>query len=177
MGWGTGVREGYGSNVASHRIGNLRPPAPRTPHPMSATSTVTYEGNLRTRARHLRSGAEIVTDAPVDNHGKGEAFSPTDLAATSLASCILTVVGIACERRRIDVRGMRAEVTKVMDGPPRRIGAVEIVVRMPPRDYPPEQRRVVEQAAAACPVGRSLHPHVDQRLSILWEREAPGGRP
>ena len=136
---------------------------------MPPTSTVVYEGHLRTRARHLRSGTEIVTDAPVDNHGKGEAFSPTDLAATALASCILTIVGIACQGREVDVTGMRAEVTKTMGGPPRRIAAVDIAVRMPPRRFTPEQRRIVEQAAAACPVGRSLHPDLQQRVEIVWD--------
>ena len=135
---------------------------------MPLTSEVTYEGHLRTRARHLRSGLEIVTDAPVDNHGRGEAFSPTDLAATALASCILTIIGIAAAAREIDVVGMRAEVTKEMTGPPRRIAAVRITVHMPNRRYDPEARRIILQAAAACPVGRSLHPALEQELRVEW---------
>ena len=135
---------------------------------MPPTSEVTYEGHLRTRARHLSSGLEIVTDAPVDNHGRGEAFSPTDLVATALASCILTIVGIAAAARDIDVAGMRAEVTKEMTGPPRRIRAVGITVHMPSRPFDPEARRVVMQAAEACPVGRSLHPDVAQELRVEW---------
>lgn len=132
------------------------------------TAEVTYEGGLRTRARHVRSGLEIVTDAPVDNHGRGEAFSPTDLAATALASCILTVVGIAAASRDLDVAGMRAEVVKVMGGPPRRIAAVRIGLRVPARGYDAAARKVITAAAEACPVGRSLHPELRQELAITW---------
>lgn len=132
------------------------------------TSEVTYEGHLRTRARHLGSGLELVTDAPTDNQGRGEAFSPTDLAATSLASCILTIVGIAAAARGLDVTGMRAEVTKVMTGPPRRIDEVRITVHMPDRPFDEAARGVVTRAADGCPVGRSLHPDLVQTLEIAW---------
>ncbi len=135
------------------------------------TSEVTYEGALRTRAKHLRSGEELITDAPLDNLGKGEAFSPTDLAATSLASCLLTIIGIACQSRNIDLAGTKAEVVKVMDGPPRRISAVRIVIRFPKRDYTPEQRKIITRAAEACPVGRSLHPDLVQEIELVWTDE------
>ena len=89
---------------------------------------IEYEGELRTRAKHLKSGNEIFTDAPVDNHGKGEAFSPTDLTAASLGSCILTIMGIAAERRGMDLKGTRSEITKIMGQNPRRINKVKIQI-------------------------------------------------
>ena len=91
-----------------------------------ATSRVEYLGELRTKCTHLKSGTEIYTDAPVDNNGKGESFSPTDLVATSYASCMLTIVGIYCEKNEIELKGATADVTKVMDASPRRIGALSI---------------------------------------------------
>ena len=136
--------------------------------PAHITSEVTYEGGLRTRARHLRSGQEIVTDAPVDNQGKGEAFSPTDLCATSLASCAMTIMGIAAEPRGIDLTGMRAEVVKVMDGPPRRISAVRVVIHLPDRDYDAAERAVITKAAESCPVARSLHEGLEQEIELVW---------
>ena len=132
------------------------------------TSEVTYEGGLRTRARHLRSGEEIVTDAPVDNHGRGRSFSPTDLAATSLASCILSVMGIVAEREGLDIAGARAEVTKVMAESPRRIATVRIALELPAGGFDPRQRKVLTRAAEACPVGRSLHPDLAQELTLSW---------
>jgi len=132
------------------------------------TSTVVYEGKLRTRARHERSGQEIITDAPIDNQGKGEAFSPTDLCATSLASCVMTIMGIAAEAREIDLTGMRAEVIKVMDGPPRHISAVRVAIYLPAKDYTPEQRKLLTKAAEACPVGRSLNERLVQEVELVW---------
>ncbi len=137
-------------------------------------SEVTYEGGLRTRARHLRSGQEIVTDAPVDNQGKGEAFSPTDLAATALASCAMTIIGIACQQRDIDVVGMRAEVTKVMGGPPRFISAIQVSLFMPDRPFDAKERTVVAKAAEACPVARSLGERVKQDIRLVWPDEHAG---
>ena len=132
------------------------------------TNTVTYEGNLRTRARHTRSGQEIITDAPTDNQGKGEAFSPTDLAATSLASCMITIAGIAAQQRDIDMAGTEATVVKVMDGPPRRISAVRIVITFPAKGYSVDERKVLAKALEACPVGRSLHPDLEQDVEVVW---------
>jgi len=99
------------------------------------TAKVVYQGNLRTEATHLKSGNKLITDAPTDNHGKGEAFSPTDLAATSLASCILTIMGIAADKRDIDISGAEAAVTKVMVSDPRRIGRIEVNILMPNKSY------------------------------------------
>ena len=136
--------------------------------PAYLTSRVEYLGQLRTRATHVASGAEIVTDAPTDNHGRGEAFSPTDLAATALASCMLTIVGIAAQARDFDIDGATAEVVKVMGGPPRRIRAVRTVLHMPARAYTPQQQKVILEAARGCPVARSLGDDVDQELEVVW---------
>lgn len=92
------------------------------------TSTVTYNGKLRTTAIHLKSNTQIITDAPVDNHGKGEAFSPTDLLATSLASCMLTIMGIKAESMRLDINDSKAEVTKVMSSDPRRVAEIHVKI-------------------------------------------------
>ena len=139
--------------------------------PAHITSTVTYEGGLRTVATHLASGQQIITDAPVDNHGKGEAFSPTDLAATSLASCILTTIAIMLEAREVDIVGATAEVVKVMAGPPRRISAVRIVLRLPAKPYTPQQRELIAKVVEACPVGRSLHPELEQDVQVVYAEE------
>lgn len=138
---------------------------------VNITSTVVYEGALRTRAKHIRSGQEFITDAPIDNQGKGEAFSPTDLAATSLASCMLTIMGIAAEARGIDLSGAVAEVVKVMGGPPRLISAIHIVIRLPAKPYTVAEKRVLAKAAESCPVGRSLHPDLEQRIELVWSEE------
>ena len=117
---------------------------------------VEYEGELRTKAKHLQSGNEIITDAPVDNHGKGEAFSPTDLVATALASCVLTIMGIVAERRDIDLKGTTSEVTKVMGENPRRIAEIHVDIHFK-FDISNQDRKVLEKAAHSCPVHQSLH--------------------
>ena len=131
-------------------------------------STITYEGALRTSATHLRSGKVIYTDAPVDNRGKGEAFSPTDLFATSLASCILSIMGIAALDRDIDMEGTTAEVVKEMGGPPRHIAAIRIVIQLPTKPYTAAEKRVLAKAAESCPVGRSIGPNVIQEVELIW---------
>lgn len=133
------------------------------------TSKVTYKGNLRTEATHIRSGNVIVTDAPVDNQGKGEAFSPTDLAATSLASCILTIMGIAADRRSINMEGATAEVIKTMTSGPRRISQIDIKIKMPANDYSDSDKKLLEKTAHHCPVGLSLHSKTKEVLTIIWE--------
>src|SRR5271170_2472762 len=107
-------------------------------------SKVIFSGGLRTTAVHLKSGTEIITDAPPDNHGKGEAFSPTDLMSTSLATCMLTVMGIACESRNINIDGAVAEVTKIMAANPRRVAEIHITVTMPSKGYTDEQKKILE---------------------------------
>ena len=128
----------------------------------------TYEGGLRCRAEHGPSGATLVTDAPVDNHGKGESFSPTDLVATALGGCMMTVMGIVAERHGIELAGMTAETEKVMTAaPPRRIASLRTRITIPlPPDHP--QRSALEQAARACPVHKSLHPEIDAAIEFVW---------
>lgn len=119
---------------------------------------VVYEGGLRTRARHGPSGAELATDAPKDNEGRGEAFSPTDLVAAALGACMLTIMGIAARRKGIALEGARARMEKHMVADPaRRIGRLAVAFRMP-AGIAPADRKLLEQAALACPVHRSLHP-------------------
>lgn len=132
------------------------------------TSIVEYLGDLRTRATHLASGQVILTDAPTDNQGRGEAFSPTDLCATALANCMLTIMGISARNRDIPIEGARAEVTKVMAADPRRIAAIHIRLMMPSGAYSDVEKRVLETAAKTCPVALSLGDHVDQRIDIVW---------
>ncbi len=132
------------------------------------TSKVNYLGDLRTEAIHLRSGQKIFTDAPLDNQGKGEAFSPTDLAATSLASCMLTVMGISANSHNIDINGAYAEVVKHMLDNPRRIGAIEIDIYMPSKNYSSKEKSILENTAKNCPVARSLHPELNQILRFHW---------
>lgn len=131
-------------------------------------STVTYKGNLRTEAKHLKSGNVILTDAPTDNEGKGEAFSPTDLASTSLASCILTIMGISARNKGIDIEGAHAEVHKEMDSNPRRIKTITINIQMPNRSYSDNEKKVLEAAAHHCPVGLSLHDNTEEKITINW---------
>ncbi len=132
------------------------------------TSKVTYQNNLRTTAVHLRSGNEILTDAPVDNRGKGEAFSPTDLFATSLGSCILTIMGIKAADKEIDMTGATAEVNKIMGSNPRRITRLEVTIQMPSNDYTEKEKKILEAAAHGCPVGKSLHPDLEEIIQINW---------
>lgn len=132
------------------------------------TAKIIYKGNLRTEATHLRSGNIILTDAPVDNQGKGEAFSPTDLAATSLGSCIVTIMGITAQNRDIDIEGTEVEVTKIMASDPRRIAEIGINVIMPKKEYSSREKAVLEAAAHNCPVALSLHDNTKEVLTIVW---------
>ncbi len=131
------------------------------------TSIVNYLGNLRTESVHISSNNRIVTDAPTDNNGKGEAFSPTDLVASSLSSCILTVLGIVSKRIKYDLTNTKSSVKKIMGDNPRRI--VEIVVRVEFLVYAdPKTRSILEKAALNCPVAKSLHPDIKQSISFIW---------
>jgi len=132
------------------------------------TSEVIYKGGLRTEAKHIRSGKTIITDAPVDNNGKGEAFSPTDLLATSLAACHLTIMGIKARDNDIDMDGARAEVTKTMGSDPRRVSKVEVKILMPPKDYSDKDKKILIKTAEACPVSRSLSDDLEMDLKIVW---------
>ncbi len=131
------------------------------------TSKVIYTGNLRTEAEHLKSGAKIITDAPTDNHGKGEAFSPTDSVATALASCMLTVMGIKAEDLKVSLKGTTAEVTKTMAANPRRISKVEITITFP-ETYSEKLQKILEHTARTCPVLESLHPDMEKVITFNY---------
>lgn len=133
------------------------------------TSEVIYTGDLRTQATHLRSGSRIITDAPTDNRGKGEAFSPTDLVATALATCMLTIMGIRARDHGWQIEGTRSTVNKIMASNPRRIARVEIDIYMPSdKTWNDTQRQALEEAAHSCPVCRSLHPEIEVAVRFHW---------
>lgn len=135
-----------------------------------STSKVIYLNDLRTNATHLASNSTIVTDAPIDNHGKGEAFSPTDLAATSLAACMITVLGIHADKSGINMKGTHAEVTKIMNTEgPRRIVAIDVKLEIVTTESLDEKQRIIfERVAKTCPVSLSLHPDIQQNISISF---------
>ena len=134
-----------------------------------ATSTVTYLGELRTEAKHIQSGNTLITDAPTDNHGKGEAFSPTDIMATSLAACIVTTIAIKANNEGMtSIDGATSEVTKVMYSEPRRIGEIHVKITFPKNNYSDKEKKIYENTAHACPVARSLHPDLKQVLEFIW---------
>jgi putative redox protein len=128
------------------------------------TSKITYLGNLRTEAIHLKSGEKIITDAPPDNNGKGEAFSPTDLLATSLGCCMLTVMGIVAERHSINMDGATIEITKIMESNPRRVSEIVVEFEMPKNNYSDENKALLERTARACPVAKSLSAELKQTI-------------
>lgn len=132
------------------------------------TSTIVYLGNLRTECTHVRSGQTIITDAPPDNNGKGEAFSPTDLAATSLGTCMVTIMGIAANNHNINIDQTRLEITKHMASDPRRIAAVDVHVVFPDMHYSKKEKKILEVAGRTCPVALSLHPDIQQNITFVW---------
>lgn len=127
-----------------------------------------YEGDLHCSAVHLPSGTRLSTDAPVDNNGRGESFSPTDLVATALGACMATVIGIVAKRKEIQVEGMKVAVRKFMsDDQPRRISRLELDLEIPlPADHP--ERKLLESAARGCPVHHSIHPDIEVRMNWKW---------
>jgi uncharacterized OsmC-like protein len=133
-----------------------------------ATSKVIYLSDLRTEANHLYSGVRIITDAPLDNQGKAEFFSPTDLAATSLASCMLTIIGIAARTHGFSIDGTEATVKKIMYSNPRRIGEIHIEYHFPDISYTEKQKKIIEVAGRTCPVALSLHPDLKQDISFYF---------
>jgi putative redox protein len=134
------------------------------------TSTVIYEGDLRTVATHLYSGSVIETDAPTDNQGKAERFSPSDLVATALGSCMMTIMGIKARDMGVDIRGMKIEIQKIMKADPRRIGAVQLTFHFPSHlEADQKQRVVLERAARTCPVMYSIHPEIDVHINLQWD--------
>jgi len=132
------------------------------------TSKVTYLGDLRTQSIHVQSGSEIISDAPLDNNGKGEAFSPTDTVANALASCMMTIMGIKARDLNVDFIGSTAEVTKIMNAEPRRIGAIEIVFDMQGVEDE-KSKTILERAAMTCPVFLSLSSEIEKRIAFNWK--------
>ena len=130
-------------------------------------SKVTYKGSLRTEAIHVQSGNTIITDAPIDNHGKGEAFSPTDLVATALASCMLTIMGIVANRNHLKINGTTAEIEKIMGANPRRINEIKISIRFN-ENFDKKTKRKLENAALTCPVSNSLNKNLKETIKFIY---------
>ncbi len=131
--------------------------------------TTSYLGDLRTEGTHLKSGNTLITDAPTDNQGKGEAYSPTDLVCAALSSCALTTMGIVANREKIDITEMKAEITKVMAADPRRISEIEIRITLPElkiKLLDDKQKELLKHTAHHCPVAVSLHPDLKQKFSF-----------
>ena len=133
-----------------------------------STSKVTYLGELRTSSTHLQSGSIIISDAPLDNNGKGEAFSPTDTVANGLASCMFTVMGIKAREMNVDFSGSTAEVTKVMAAEPRRIAEIHVTFTMN-LEADEKTKTILERTALTCPVHFSLHPDIKREIVFNWK--------
>ena len=132
------------------------------------TSKITYVGDLRTSSIHLQSGTEVLSDAPTDNHGRGEAFSPTDLVANALGSCMVSIMAIKSKDMKLDLTSSIVEVTKVMQPEPRKIAKIEIVLNM---SVSPDQKSktILERVAMTCPVFLSLHPDIEKVITFNWK--------
>lgn len=133
-----------------------------------ATSNITYVGDLRTVCIHLQSGTEILTDAPTDNHGKGEAFSPTDLVATALGSCMVSIMGIKSKDLNIDLKDSKVSITKIMQSEPRKIARIEVILDMS-IETSDKNKTILERAAMTCPVLLSLHPTIEKEVTFNWK--------
>lgn len=132
------------------------------------TSKVTYLGDLRTSSIHLQSGTEILSDAPTDNHGKGEAFSPTDLLANALGSCMVSIMAIKSKDMNLDLVGSTVEVTKIMQAEPRKIAKIEIVMNMSVA-VDEKTKTILERVAMNCPVLLSLNPDIEKAITFNWK--------
>lgn len=132
------------------------------------TSKVTYLGDLRTSSIHLQSGTEILSDAPTDNHGKGEAFSPTDLLANALGSCMISIMAIKSKDMNLDLVGSTVEVTKIMQAEPRKIAKIEIVMNMSV-SVDEKSKTILERTAMNCPVLLSLNPDIEKAITFNWK--------
>ncbi len=132
------------------------------------TSKITYLGELRTTSVHLQSGTEILSDAPTDNHGKGEAFSPTDLVANSLGTCMVSIMAIKSKDLNLDLTGSTVEVTKIMQAEPRKIAKIVVVLNMSV-NADEKTRTILERVAMNCPVLLSLHPDIEKDITFNWK--------
>jgi len=133
-----------------------------------ATSHTIYQGDLRTENQHIASGQKLVTDAPVDNQGKGEAFSPTDLVATALSDCMMTIIGIKARDKGLDVTGTKIETTKIMASDPRRICEIIVEFTFPKNNFSDKDKTIFEAVTKTCPVALSLHPDLKQTVKFNW---------
>lgn len=132
------------------------------------TAATKYKGDLRTEMTHLRSGSVITTDAPIDNKGKGEYFSPTDLVASALGSCILTIMGIAAREHEFSIDGASCKITKIMTEKPRKIGEIKIDFDFTGNEYTDKQRKILEYCVKSCPVALSLNESVFQNVRLIF---------
>lgn len=130
------------------------------------TIKTVYKGELRTQAMHMKSGEVVLTDAPPDNHGKGQAFSPTDLLCASLGSCMLTIAGIAARTHGFDMDNTQLEITKIMADQPRRVAEVILEFRFPHNNYSSKEKLIIERSIHNCPVSKSLHAELKQTVII-----------
>ena len=133
-----------------------------------ATVQTKYLGDLRTESVHLQSGSKLITDAPTDNQGRGEAFSPTDLLATAFGACVLTIMGIAAKTHGFDIDGTEVETTKVMGTEPRRIVELITAFKFPHNNYSAKHRKILELTAKECPVFNSLHPDIKKTVTYIY---------
>ncbi|MGA1978481.1 MAG: OsmC family protein [Bacteroidales bacterium] len=132
------------------------------------TAGTIYKGDLRTEITHIRSGSKIITDAPVDNKGKGEHFSPTDMVASALGSCIFTIMGIAAREHGFSIDGASCRITKIMTENPRKIGEIRIEYDFTGRDYTGKQKKILEYCVKTCPVALSLNASVFQNVTLMF---------
>ncbi len=135
---------------------------------MTPGMTVTYQGSLRNMAFHLNSGNSLITDAPLDNHGRGESFSPTDLLCTSLAACMITIMAIAAQGRNVELGEIKADIVKGMLSDPRRVGEIQIHLRIQDKNFTENDKRILEHAALNCPVAKSLSSEVNQQVKFEY---------
>lgn len=132
------------------------------------TSIIRYLGELRTSSMHLQSGTEVLTDAPTDNHGKGEAFSPTDMVANSLGTCMISIMAIKSKDLDLELKGSTAEVTKIMQSEPRKIARIEVILNMEVKTSV-KNKTILERSAMTCPVFLSLHPDIEKVITFNWK--------
>lgn len=133
-----------------------------------ATIQTTYLGELRTEATHVYSGNKTITDAPLDNQGKAESFSPTDLLTASLGSCMITIMGIAAREHGINIDGTTCTLTKIMASDPRRVSEIQVDLNFPKGDYTDREKAILERSALNCPVAKSLHPDLVQKVTFNY---------
>ena len=135
------------------------------------TSQIIYKGELRTEAKHLQSGTVIETDAPTDNQGKGEKFSPTDLLATSLGNCMMTIMGIKARDMKLNLADTKIDIAKIMKADPRRVSGINVEFHFPENlQLDDKQKAILENAALTCPVAKSIHPDIEMNVKFNWQQ-------